>query len=170
MERLLPGSLVLYNAGWAAKTLGGPNGLVERYANFTAKLHNPNARNNVISSLAGTNDIQGGSSAQQVLRLIRQYAAAARQTGFRFVVGTILPRATFTGPMEAARISVNTMVRAGWAEFADGLADGAADPTLGAPGAAANTNVYAQDGIHLTDYCYQVLASAMADAVLRLLR
>ncbi len=165
MEKLLPKSVVLYDAGWAAKTLDGPLGLVDRYGSFTAKLYNPNARNNIISLLAGTNDIQSGSSGEQVFRLVKRYAEKARQTGFKVIVGTILPRATFTGQMEIHRKEANAMIRAGWQEFADGVADVAEDPTLGAPNSTANTDVYAEDGVHLTYYGYQVVAQDMAEVV-----
>lgn len=169
MEKLLPRSLVLYDAGWAAKTLDGPGGLLDRYGGFTSRLYNPNASNNVISLLAGTNDIQNGSNGQQVARLVRQYAEKARQTGFKVIVCTILPRASFTAQMEAQRKTANTMIRAGWQDFADGLADVAADPKLGAANAPANTDVYAADGVHLTDFGYQLVGRDMADVVNRLL-
>jgi lysophospholipase L1-like esterase len=170
IEKLLPASLVVYNAGWAGKTLGGADGLVDRYQKFTAALYNACATNNVISLFAGTNDIQAGANAEQVYREMRSYLALARKTGFRVVIGTILPRATFSASMEAHRVALNGMLRADWAKFADGLADFASDPTLGRAGATSNQDVYAADGIHLTDYGYQVAARVMADAVLPLLR
>ena len=165
MERRLPRSLVLYNAGWAAKTLGGVGGLLSRYDEFTAKLFNPSARRNVISLFAGTNDLQNGVDDHELVRLIEQYAAAARKTGFKVVVSTILPRATFNAKMEGFRIAANATIRGHWKEFADGFADLAADPAFNDPKVLTNLNVYAEDGVHLTDMGYQLVALAMAAAV-----
>jgi lysophospholipase L1-like esterase len=165
MERLLPRSLILYNAGWAAKTLGGPGGLVERYDHFTSRLYNPHARINLISILAGTNDIANHSSGQEVFQLIAQYAAAARRTGFKVVVGTILPRATFDAHMEYERVQANVLLRSNWRNFANGLADFAADPALGSVGATSNAAVFISDGVHPTDYGYQIMASDLATVI-----
>ena len=166
MERLLPKSLVVYNAGWAAKTLAGADGLVERYGSFTSQLHNPHARMNIISLVAGTNDIQNRTPGQEVYRLIEQYAAAAHRTGFKVIVGTILPRATFDARMEYERIQANMLLRSNWRNFANGLADFAADPTLGAVNATSNNSVYTSDGVHPTNLGYQFMASVLAAVVL----
>ena len=170
MERLLPPDLVLYNAAWAGKTLDGKDGLVDRFAGFTAKLYNPHARHNVLSVLAGTNDLQNGRTARQVFDLMRQYAAEAHRAGFRLVVCTVLPRQSFTPAAEAERQRLNALLQSGWRDFADGLVDLAADPVLGVAEAWRNPNVYISDGIHLTDYGYQTLASDMAETVNRLVR
>ena len=164
MERLLPRSLVLYNAAWAAKTLGGPGGLVERYGEFTAKLFNPYARN-IISLLGGTNDLQNGCDDKELVRLIQQYAAAARKTGFKVVVSTILPRATFDAKKEGYRTAANATLRDQWKEFADGIADLAANPAFSDPRVSSNNDLYAADGVHLTGFGYQIVASDMAAAV-----
>jgi lysophospholipase L1-like esterase len=170
MEHLLPASFVLYNAGWAAKTLGGTDGLIDRYGSFTSKLYNPNARTNILSLLAGTNDIQDRSSGQEVFQLIQQYATAARRTGFKVIVGTILPRSSFDGRMEYERVQANILLRSNWQKFADGLADIAADPTLGSTGAPSNISVYCSDGIHPTNYGYQLIAANLSMVVIRLLQ
>jgi lysophospholipase L1-like esterase len=170
MERLLPSDMVLYNAAWAGKTLDGKDGLIDRFPTFTAKLYNPVARTNVLSLLAGTNDLQNGQSGQQVFDLIRRYVAAAHKTGFKVVVCTIMPRRSFLPGMEAERVRANALIAAGWQDFADGFVDLAADPVLGGPEALKNPNVYISDGIHLTDYGYQTLASDMAQVVNRLIR
>ena len=82
----------------------------------------------------------------------------------------MLPRQSFTPATEAERQRLNAMLQSGWRDFADGLVDLAADPVLGVPEAWRNPNVYISDGIHLTDYGYQTLASDMAEVVNRLIR
>jgi lysophospholipase L1-like esterase len=169
MERLLPRSLIIYNAGWGGKTLGGPGGLLNRYDAFTAKLFNQQARHNVISLFAGTNDLQAGTDDQSLFRLVQQYVAAARKTGFRVVVATIIPRASFNAKTEAYRVAANAMLRAHWKEFADALADLAADPVFSDPKVLSNTTVYTEDGVHLTDFGTQLVAADMSAAVAPLL-
>ena len=165
MERLLPRSLVLYNAAWAAKTLGGHGGLVDRYGEFTAKLFNPYARNNTISLFGGTNDLQNGCDDKELVRLIQQYAIAARKTGFKVVVSTIIPRATFDATMEGYRAAANAAIRSRWTEFADGIADLAHNPAFSDAQAFSNKDIYVEDGVHLTGFGYQLVASDMAAAV-----
>jgi lysophospholipase L1-like esterase len=169
MERLLPGAPVVYDAAWAAKTIGGSDGLLARYDAFTSKLFDQNARRSVISLFGGTNDIQNGASDKDLMQLIRTYALAARKTGFKVVVATIIPRGTFTPKMEAARKSVNEMLRGHSSEFSDGLADVAANPVFSDPNAVANANLYIEDGVHLTDLGNQILAAEMAARVAPLL-
>jgi lysophospholipase L1-like esterase len=169
MEQRLPRGVVVYNAGWAAKTLAGPAGLVARYGGFTAKLFNPHARQNVISVFAGTNDIQEGRDDSEVFGLLKQYATLARKTGFKVVLTTIIPRASFTPKMEGIRTALNAMIRKNWKNIADGLVDLAANPAFSDPGSTANTNLYAEDGIHLTDFGYQIVAANMSAQVCSLL-
>ncbi len=169
MERLLPRSAAIYDAAWAAKTLGGPGGLASRYDAFTAKLFNPRARRNVISLFGGTNDLQNGCDDRELVRLVQQYAAAARKSGFKVVVATVIPRATFNPKMEGFRIAANAALRARWKEFADGLVDLAANPAFSDPRGAGSADIYAEDGVHLTDFGTQIVAADMAVAVTALL-
>lgn len=170
MERLLPAGFVFYDAAWAGKTLYGRGGLVDRFGPFTSQLYNPHARNNILSLLAGTNDLQNGERGALIFDLIRQYAVAARHAGFRIVVCSIMPRRTFTPAMEAERRIANTLITGGWRNFADGFVDLANDPVIGPTASIANPNIYISDGIHLTDYGYQTLASDMAGVVNRLIQ
>ena len=169
MQHLLPQSLVFYDAGWAAKTLGGAGGLLARYEQFTSRLFNPHARNNVLSLFAGTNDLQNGTDDKELLRLMQQYATAARKTGFRVLVATVLPRMTFNPKVEAYRVSLNAALRTHWKEFADGIVDLAADPAFTDIRVVSDPNLFAEDGIHLTDTGYQIVASDMSTAIRPLL-
>ena len=170
MERLLPSGFVFYNAAWAGKTLDGPGGLLDRYAAFTSKLYNPAARNNILTVLAGTNDLEAGRPAKQIFDALRRYAIEARSTGFRVVVSTVLPRRSFTPPIEVERGSLNAMIVNHWREFSDGLVDLAADHALGADKAFNDPTVYISDGTHLTDYGYQTVARDMAEIVDRVIQ
>jgi lysophospholipase L1-like esterase len=170
MERLLPPGFVLYDAAWAGKSLAGPGGLVERFRPFTSHLYNPHARNNILSILAGTNDLQNGEAGQDIFELLKRYAAAAKQAGFKVVVCSIMPRRTFTPKMEAERQRLNGLLISDWQDFADGFVDLASDPLLGPLAALDDHNVYITDGTHLTDYGYQTLANDMAQVVDRLIR
>jgi lysophospholipase L1-like esterase len=169
MERLLPQAPIIYNASWAAKTVGGADGLMHRYEEFTSKLFDSRARRNVISLFGGTNDLQGGADDKALFGLIQKYAVAARKTGFKVVVSTIIPRGTFNPRMEGYRKSVNEMLRTHWKEFADSLTDFAANPAFSDPATLTNGNLYAEDGVHLTDLGYQILATEMAATVSPLL-
>ena len=169
LQRLLPRSLAVYNAGWATKTVGGAGGLLARYGEFTAKLYNPHSRTNVISLMAGTNDLQNGTDDKELAKLIQQYAILARKTGFKVVVSTILPRASFNPKMEAYRNSVNAILRKSWKDFADGIADLAGDPAFADAKIVGDSTIYAEDGIHLTDTGYQIVADAMSSTIRPLL-
>ena len=170
MERLLPSGLVLYDAAWAGKSLGGPNGLIDRFRPFTSHLYNPNARNNILSVLAGTNDLQNGETGEHVFELLKRYATAARQTGFKVVVCSVIPRRSFTPAIETERQRLNSLLASRWQDIADGFVDLAADPLLGPTDALSDHNVYITDGTHLTDFGYQTLAGDMAQVVNRLMR
>ena len=169
LEPRLPRALVIYDAGWAAKTLGGDGGLLDRFAEYTAKLSNPIARRNVVSLFAGTNDLQNGIDDKELVQLVQRYATAARKAGFRIAVATVIPRATFNAKTEAYRLSVNAALRARWKDFADALIDLAVDPVFADPKVVLDTTIYAEDGVHLTDFGYQALASAFAPVVAGLL-
>lgn len=169
LEQRLPRSLIMYDAGWAAKTLGGEGGLLSRFPDFTGKLFNLSARRNVISLFAGTNDLQNGVDDKELVQLVQRYAAAARRAGFKIAVTTIIPRVTFNPKTEAARLAFNATLRARWKDFADALVDLAADPVFADPKVVSDTTIYAEDGIHLTDFGYQAVASAFAPVVTGLL-
>ena len=79
-------------------------------------------------------------------------------------------RRRFSAQAEAERRSLNAQIMSGWRDFADAVVDLAADPVLGPVEALNNGNVYISDGIHLTDYGYQTLATEMAGVIGPLMR
>jgi len=103
--------------------------------------YRPSASNNAVVVWAGTND----GNALASLPLLRGYCTARRMVGWKCIVGTMISR---TGSDNTKNL-LDTLLRQHWFEFADGLADFAANPNIGADGASANAT-YFTDGIHLT--------------------
>jgi lysophospholipase L1-like esterase len=125
--------------------------------------YDPMADANVCVVMAGGGDLASGGDPQAVLDALRIYCAARRAAGFEVVVVTLLPRSDPVG-FDAARAVFNDMLRVQWPTFADGLADVAADPRIGADGANLDP-VYFADTIHPTSAGYAVMAAAVAPAL-----
>lgn len=122
------------------------------------------ADENWITVWCGTNDIVNGATAEQVVAGLVSYCQARRQAGFKVLVFTILPRTAISGAKETERQELNTIIRATWVTFADGLADVAADATLGAENANLNTTYYS-DGTHLTAAGHTIVAAIVTAAL-----
>jgi hypothetical protein len=95
---------------------------------------------------AGTNSILGGVSAALTESQLASYCRARHAIGFKCVVVTMVSRTGF----DTGKNAYNTLIRQHWIEFADALADVAADPSLGADGASANTIYIQTGGVHPT--------------------
>jgi lysophospholipase L1-like esterase len=107
----------------------------------------PKGQSNVIVLWACTNDLVIYSrTVTQCLTDMAGYAQARRRAGWKVVVVSMLDRSG----MDSAVATFNTGLRAAWPTFADGLADVAANPLLGAAGASTNTT-YFSDGTHPTN-------------------
>ena len=80
-----------------------------------------------------------------------RFKAPCGNTADRHVVGWRCFRVTMISRTveDTYKNTLNTWIRANWREFADGLADLAADPVLGADGAYANSTYFLGDGIHV---------------------
>jgi hypothetical protein len=93
--------------------------------------YNPNATNTILI-WAGTNDIVvSGTTVADTLRLLKAFCMLWRSRGFQVVVVTPIDR----GGNSANMISYANQIRQTWRNFADGLADVAADSRMGASGA-----------------------------------
>jgi lysophospholipase L1-like esterase len=125
--------------------------------------YDPMADANICVAMAGGGDLAAGGDPQAVLDALRTYCAARRAAGFEVVVLTLLPRSDTVG-FDAARAVYNDMLRAQWPAFADGLADVAADPRIGADGANLDP-VYFLDMVHPTSAGYAIMAAAVAPAL-----
>lgn len=135
-------------------------------APFEVDVHyNPYADLNVCVVLAGGGDFRLGASAASIYSSLRSYCEQRRAVGFRVVVLSVLP-SNRPQTFEATRLAYNTMLRAQWPKFADGLVDVAADPRIGDFGDELDTQFYLTDQLHLTNAGNAVMA-AVAAPVLR---
>jgi lysophospholipase L1-like esterase len=107
------------------------------------------AAKNIISVFLGTNDAGSNAPATTLANLAAICRTLRAQTvgaNTKILVMTMLSR---TG-VDAFHDSYNTLIRAQWQQFSDGLVDFAANPLYGADGAYANTTYFQADGIHPT--------------------
>jgi hypothetical protein len=125
---------------------------------------------NILKIFAGTNDIHlNGATGAATWASAVSEMQAARATGYKILITTMLPRFDFTTPERAERDAFNALVRANWATYADGILDYAADPTMGALAAVSNTVLYA-DGVHPTEYGDGLLANIDAGPIAALVK
>lgn len=134
-----------------------------RYATRAGNSFDPTKRN-ILILFAGTNDLNGGATGTAAWASIVSEMQAARATGYKILVATMLPRGDFSPSAETERGVFNTLMRANWNTYADGLLDYAADPTMGAAGATSNTALYA-DLVHPTRYGDSLLAAIDAQGI-----
>jgi lysophospholipase L1-like esterase len=127
-------------------------------------------RRNVVTIFGGTNNFFFGQTLEETYNSLLAYCAARRKAGLKVIVVTMMSR-TGTGAggatLDSFKNSYNTLIRANWSQFADGMADVAANANLGADGAYANTT-YFYDGIHPTTAGYAIIGPIIATAVNRL--
>lgn len=123
-------------------------------------------RRNIHLVSPATNDLSNSATADAGLQTdITTFCGKIRTAdpSALIILNTIQPRnATFSGGQDAAgfetdRTTVNTWIRANWQSMADGLADIAADSTIGDAADADNTTYYG-DKIHWTDAGHAVAA------------
>lgn len=112
----------------------------------------------------GTNTLYSTSSALNAYESIRRVCLLRRRFGRIVLVGTILPNGGTGNDAKSAAITskLNTMLRANYAGFADGIVDFAADSRLSD---FNNATYFSGDKAHLTDAGYQVAADLIAAAV-----
>jgi lysophospholipase L1-like esterase len=150
----------LYNMG-----LGGEK-VTEMIAEAAAKvdvMYDAAKARNIVAIWGGTNDLYTGDTAENTYANLQTYCAARRAAGWKVVVVTTLPRGA-NDPFEANRQTYNTSIRAGWATFADALADVAADSRIGDAGDNSDGTYYS-DGTHLNNTGYGVVAVIVGAAV-----
>lgn len=101
----------------------------------------------------GTNDLQAGTSAVNLIRYTKQLVTKAKALGGkRLIVGTIPSSTTYSGPQETERLLYNAYLRAkpGWI---DDVFD--VDALVGT--AAQHPTYFATGGIHLTATAYSTV-------------
>ncbi len=125
-------------------------------------LYHINSGMNVIVLWGGTNDMfNAGQSASTTYSSLKAFSEHERALGWKVIVGTTISRAT-----EDYRKDVyNSMIRANWPEFADGIADFAANPNIGPNGSYASTTWFQGDQTHLTDLGYALVGSIAQTAI-----
>ena len=110
-----------------------------------------------------TNDLGSGTSAADAYAHMVTYCQGRQAAGYKVVVVTCLPRGS-DGTFETKRLAVNASIRAGWATFADALADPNTDPHIGYPG-AQNDATYYYDTTHCTAAGYAIAAGYLKAAI-----
>ena len=158
MEALLARPWRIHNCGLSGDTLAGRNAT---YASLVAPLFNAQARRNVVSIFAGTNDLAMGYGAASLGEHLRAYCLRARATGFKVIAATVIPRSDLPAAGTRALAAHNAFLREHWRDFCDGLADVGADPDL----ARAEDRALFVDGLHPTSLGYAHIAPIMAEAV-----
>lgn len=150
--------------------------MVTNYNSRYAGLYNASNAKNILHVFGGCNDIRASTAntGATVYSSLQSYCSAARTTGYQVVVATMLPtNGGFAGGQthanfEIERQNFNSLVRANWATFADGLSDLASQPQMGDDANIGNTTYYL-DNIHPSDYGNSLLAPIAAAAVSALL-
>lgn len=119
---------------------------------------------NLCLLLVGGGDFHAGVSAASVYAAVRTYCLERRAAGFRVIVLTVLP-SDGSDTFDALRLAYDAMLRDHWTEFADGLADIAADPRIGESGDELDRQFYRLDGRHLNNAGNAVMAAVTAPVV-----
>jgi len=151
-----------YNIGINAETLQTMKSIAPSNLN---SLFAHNAPVNIAVIWGGTNDIANGVSAAQAFFYLQTFAKDERALGFRIIVATMISRVG----LDSQKDAYNALIRENWPNFADGLADLAANPNLGADGAYSNRTYFQSDRIHLTDMGYSLVGSIFQAALGRLI-
>lgn len=117
-------------------------------------------RPDLVSVFIGANDLLDYPSAQAYANALNAYVSQIRATGAKVVISTNLPQnqmnVDYNAQFNRRRAELATILRS--ATWADGLADYAADTTIGGDGAAGQPTLF-QDGVHPTDHGQRVLAN-----------
>jgi lysophospholipase L1-like esterase len=127
-------------------------------------------RRGIVVIWGGTNDMALNPLATpaQTYANLQAYVAAARLVPGvdKVIVLTALPRTSGdNGNFETDRQAFNTLVRNGWASFADALVDVGNDANIGQAGDNLDTTYYDGDAVHLNNTGYGVVGAAVAAAV-----
>ncbi len=143
-----------WNVGVYGMTLATMNTL---YAKTTSvimpKMH---GQVPVVSIFGGTNDIASNTAYTTVANYYNSYCDSVHDSTNNFqvsawcIVGTMLPRSSFSGGQETARQNFNALIASRWTGgtiTANGVADFANDPIMGSQAALSNVTYYA-DGVH----------------------
>ena len=124
----------------------------------------PRRGRNAVVVWGGSNDLAlWHESPEQVFELTKEYCLERRRQGFTVVLLTLLPRSGRIDPedVEGRRQDLNTLLRAHWSEFADGIVDVGADPRLGQQGDELDRRYYQADRVHLNNVGLGLVAKSV---------
>lgn len=132
------------------------------YAAEIGTYYNASTRD-VLILLIGTNDLGGGATAAAVQASIQSIVTKSQATGYKVVVGTILPRSdgTWSAPKETQRLAVNTWILSTLAPTISRVVDFASIPLMANP---ADTTYYV-DLLHPTVEGDSLMSSAAVTAL-----
>lgn len=123
---------------------------------------------NVIVLWEITNDVKLNEDAAGAYSRVITWCGDSRAAGFKVIVATCIDRSeSLPGAWETNRQAVNANIRENWASFADGIVDLGLAPHLGPAGSALDPT-YFDDGVHLTNTGYAIVAKMVYDAVVAL--
>lgn len=112
--------------------------------------------------LGGTNDINNGRTAAQVIASLRELIEGLTGAGIRPIVGTITPRTGFTAGQLADQMQVNRWIKQVVPSLGAIVVDWS--PFLANADGTPKTNVL-QDGLHQTSYGASLMGQALASAL-----
>ncbi len=157
----LDDTYALKKAGYWSRETGELKGYVE--TGLTAAIAR-GAPKNIFGIMLGTNDILYGNATIafiNIANIIKKHRALNGDTVTRYLVATVPSR---TG-CDTAKNALNTLLRANWPQFADGLCDIAANPLFGADGASTNLTYYQDDGIHFAQPMHNGMSVMLAASI-----
>jgi lysophospholipase L1-like esterase len=125
------------------------------------------ARMNVVVVWVGVNDISiNDQSADFTFANLVTYCTERRNKGWKVIVCTevSMKGQGSNGACDLTRNVYNDLIKTQWQELANGVADLAGNPEIGAVGAYLNTTYFC-DGIHLTNSGTAIIAEIINQAI-----
>lgn len=121
------------------------------------------ASNHILAVEIGTNDLSSGNP-ETYLTNLKAYTLAAKNAGWKVVIGTILP-STIVG-FNAKRNTANAEITnpANLGVYWDTVADQASDPTIGGDAAASNATYY-PEGTHPSSVSHGIMEPYWTNAI-----
>ena len=154
-----------YDIGVIGRYLTGANSA----APYELRLYNsPMAGHKTLQLWGCTNDAQsytGGVAArdaamQACVTTFASMAQTAHSLGYKVIAIPMISR----NALDTIKNTYDGQFRATWQQYADGFADVANDPALGADGANTNTTYFAVDKTHLTATGYALVGTYVTNA------
>jgi len=166
LDTLLGAGWTVSNQGVGGQYMGDMLTDRSRTLNIVDAQWSASASRNICVYFEGANEVNlGAGSGSQAFQRHKDYGLRRRYKGWEVLVCTIPPSGTSNATQETERQALNTLLRANWADFADGLVDLAADPVFDAQADASNGTYYDADTIHLTTAGYAVIAGLVKTAI-----